>query len=90
MIQSRIESARALPPGLSSQPSGMNWEQKIVDVWPHRYSISSRDPFAPDQRRGMEEIHRGTKEKVLELIHYLVVFPPVSRAGRHRCPEHSQ
>lgn len=42
MIRSRIESARALPPSLSCQPSGMNWEQKIVDAWPHRYSINSR------------------------------------------------
>lgn len=32
---------KALSPNLSCQPSGMNWEQKMVETWPQRYSISS-------------------------------------------------
>jgi len=31
-IRSRMESARALPPNLWCQPSGVNWEQKMVDA----------------------------------------------------------
>ena len=63
MIRSRIESARALPPSRSCQPSGMNWEQKIVDARPHRYSISSKRSLlflvgGRDQKKFVKD-HKG-------------------------------
>lgn len=41
MTRSRIESARALPPSRSCQPSGRNCEQRIVEDSPQRISMSS-------------------------------------------------
>ena len=60
---SRIESARALLSILSCQPSGMNWEQKIVDFWPLQCSISSKRSLCSWTEVGIKRNSSRSKDK---------------------------